>query len=402
MNGFILGQYLRESIQNLWIYKLRSLLTTLGVLVGTASVVALVSSGQAATEEALKQFKNLGTDLLAITIESPSGGQNNAQKDQASVTLEQVEALPRKIPSIVSVAPYTLDFSVISYQGKPLSGNVIGMTLELSQIIKLQLAQGRFVSELDKQQYFCTIGQDLARNLHQSGVFNVLGQQLRLGDRFFTIVGVVQPWPENMFMYANINQAVMIPLQTSLNLSSYNRIQNILFKIQPNTDMSMVQQQIQQALQQQHPDIKLFIRSAEELIQGMQKQKQTFTLLLGAIGGIALLVGGIGVMNIMLVSVIERKREIGIRLAVGARKKDIQWMFLADAVVLTLLGGVSGIVVGELVSWIIAWVSGWGFYFYVTPVLIGFSVSMLTGLFFGYYPAYKAAQLDPIQTLRAE
>ncbi|HVV67498.1 MAG TPA: ABC transporter permease [Gammaproteobacteria bacterium] len=396
----LLKRHLFESVQNLWLYKLRSLLTILGVLVGTASVVALVSSGQLATRHALDQFKNLGTDLFAVTLENQPGDTTTEQAPK--LDLNDVEKIAHSIPEIVSSAPYTSDYSQVSYGGKPISGNIIGATETLAVIIKIETDSGRQISTLDKQQYFCMVGSDIAQDMKNSGSLNPIGEQIRVGDRFFTIVGVAKPWPENMFMYANINRAVIIPIETSFNLSKYVRIQNILFKLKPDSDVNSIQPKIEQAINQILPNIKLFSRSAKELIGSMQKQRQTFTLMLGSIGGISLLVGGIGVMNIMLVSVMERRREIGIRLAIGAQKHDIQAMFLTDAVVLTLFGGLLGVIVGELVSLIIAIVSHWRFSLFATPLIIGFTVSVLVGIFFGYYPAYKASQLDPIQTLRSE
>lgn len=396
-----LQRYGRESLRNLWLYKLRSVLTLLGVLIGTAAVVALTSSGQAATEQALAQFKTLGTDLLAITVQTAgdeSGGNQSAQKWQVADVMQ----IPARIPEITQAAPYTLDFSPLFYEGKNVNGNVVGVTGSLSQIIKISLASGRFISLLDQKQYFCVIGSGIAEDLRQLGAFHVLGQQLRIGNRYFTIIGIANPWPENMFMYADINRSVLIPIQTAFELSPLAQIQNVLFQLKAGAVASQIQPSLQRLVDEKLPNAKLFTRSAKELITSMQKQKQTFTVLLGVIGGISLLVGGIGVMNIMLVAVIERKREIGIRLAIGATPNHIRLMFLTDALVLTVCGGLFGVVIGEILSFAIAKFSHWTFHLYATPVIVGFGVSVLIGLFFGYYPAYQASCLDPIETLRAD
>ena len=165
-----------------------------------ASVVALVGSGQLATQHALDQFKNLGTDLFAITLESQPGDTTNEQAPKLG--LDGVEKIVHAVPEIISAAPYTSDYSQISYAGKPITGNIIGATENLASIIKIQMDQGRQISKLDKQQYFCTIGSDIAADMKNSGSLNPVGEQLRVGDRFFTIVGIAKPWPENMFMYA--------------------------------------------------------------------------------------------------------------------------------------------------------------------------------------------------------
>lgn len=396
----IFYQHILEALSNLWLYKLRSLLTLLGVLVGTASVVALVSSGHLATEHALAQFKTLGTELLALSIENQQNPEQNMQTQKFN--LDQVNKLKTSNPDILLAAPYTTDYSSISYLGKPLQGNVIGATENLARILKISLAQGRFVYTLDNEQYFAVLGSELGKELAQKGVINPIGLQIQVGNHFFTIIGVANPWPENMFMYSDINRAIIVPILSSFTISPHTRIQNILFELKLDADIDKVQQSIEKTLLQISPNSNAMFRSAKQLLESMQKQRATFSLMLGAIGGIALIVGGIGVMNIMLVSVIERRREIGIRMAIGAKRRDIQRMFLSEAIVLTLVGGLAGIIFGILVSLIIALVSHWGFRIYTLPVLIGFVVSVLVGIFFGYYPAYKASQLDPIKTLQSD
>ena len=173
-------------------------------------------------------------------------------------------------------------------------------------------------------------------------------------------------------------------------------------RLTKNANIERVQEDIKKDYKKISPDKQLFFRSAKQLIDSMTSQRNTLTLLLALIGSISLVVGGIGVMNIMLVSVVERKREIGIRKAVGARSKDIRYLFLVESVALSLLGGVLGVLAGILTSYIIAVFAGWQFELFFTPPLIGFFVSVAVGVFFGYYPAHKASLLDPIQTLRAD
>ncbi len=396
---YIFSQHILESLSNLWLYKLRSALTLLGILVGTASVVALVSSGHLATEHALAQLKTLGTELLAVTIENEATAPINPME---KLTLTQVNTIRKSNPALQLSAPYAIDYSPISYLGKSINGSVIGATETLADILKLTLAKGRFIYELDKEQYFAVLGSEIAKAIAEQGVHNPIGSQIRVGNYFFTVVGIANPTEDNMFMYSQLNRAVIVPIQASLTLNQYTQIRNILFKLLADSNIDQVQQSIEQALKKASPNAKPFFRSAKQLIESMQKQRATFTLMLGAIGGIALIVGGIGVMNIMLVSVIERRREIGIRMAVGAKRRDIQRMFLTEAIVLTLAGGLIGILFGVAASFIIAVASKWTFHFYTFPVLIGFVVSVLVGIFFGYYPAYKAAQLDPIKTLQSD
>ena len=386
-----------EAFTNLLSTKLRTLLAILGVLVGTASVVAMVSGGELATREALAQFKTLGTNLLAVQINTAPGGNNNDK-----LSLETVEGLSTVSKDIHLIAPYTSLYLPLVYAGKNIDGSVLGVTNTVAKVMKLKVQQGRFISFLDNYEPFCVVGNGIYQAMQQQTLQNPIGQQINLGSNIFTIVGVLTPADNNAFMYADINNAVMIPIQDSLMLSKYADINNIVLSLNPAADPDELQTKITAYFSQVSPSKQLYFQSAKQIVASMRKQQAILTLFLGFIGSIALLVGGIGVMNVMLVSVTERKREIGIRLAIGAKRKDIQLMFLIESVVLTFFGGLLGVIIGILISFIIAIVKGWGFSLFLWPPLIGFTVSVLTGIFFGYYPAYKAAKLDPIETLRSE
>ncbi|MDQ2994436.1 MAG: ABC transporter permease, partial [Pseudomonadota bacterium] len=333
--------HLRESLSNLLSAKLRSFLAILGVLVGTASVVALVSGGQLATEHALAQFKRLGTDLLAVTMQDLDREPN--KKMNKDLEVEQLFTMVNSFKGVDGAAPYAIDFSPVVYEGEPIRSNVVGATASLQPILKLSLHQGRFVSDLDATSRFCVIGFNMYQKLKSLGMFEVLGQQLLVGANYYTVIGILEPTPENMFFLVDINNALFVPVGAALMMSDYARLNNIIFHLPKDSQIDAVKSNITDKFQQTLPGKKLFFRSPQEIVTSMKKQNETFTLLLGFIGSIALVVGGIGVMNIMLVSVVERKREIGVRLAVGARRNDIQLMFLTEAVVLTLFGGFLGV-----------------------------------------------------------
>lgn len=392
--------HVKESLLNLLSAKLRSFLAILGVLVGTASVVALITGGILATEHALSQFKELGTDIMAFTFHDNS--RIKAGQSQEQVDLEHIQALAKNVPGIISVAPYALEFSSINYQGKNLQGNVIGADDELFSILKLKMAEGRAISRLDEDAHFAVLGNSIADEAIAHTGLDIVGKQILAGKQYFTVVGKLKNSTDNMFFVVDINHSIIVPLKTALTLSKYVMLNNVVFKLKKDVDIEEVKNKLTEQFSQFYPNKKIFFRSPQEIIKSMKEQTQTFTLLLGFIGSIALIVGGIGVMNIMLVSVVERRREIGIRMAVGATRKDIQMMFLTEAVSLTLFGGLFGVLLGELVAFVTAQLSGWGFHLHLFPALIGFIVSAMVGIFFGFYPARKAAQLDPIQTLRAE
>ena len=392
---------IRISLANILTSKLRSALTLLGVLVGTASVVALVSSGELATEHALAQFKTLGTDLLAVSIQTHVGTQTKTQKQQ-KLTVAEAEQLVNVSPGITNAAPYTINFANINYAGHKVQTGIIGATKTLANIAKITIKQGRFISKLDGAEKYVVLGDKIAKQLHSFGLFNPIGKQIQVGQNEFTIIGVANAWQESLFMYANINQNIIVPIQSSLQMNKYVNIDNILFQLHHKANIKSVENSLRKQVQLMLPNKQLFFRSAEELLTSMKKQRGIFTLMLGAIGSISLIVGGIGVMNIMLVSVIERRREIGIRMAVGAKRRNIQTMFLTEAVVLTIFGGILGIIVGIIISLLIAEFSHWGFHLFLFPPAVGFLVSVLVGIFFGFYPAYQASRLDPIETLRSE
>jgi putative ABC transport system permease protein len=395
-----LKAHLRESLANLLSAKMRSFLAILGVLVGTASVVALVSGGQLATEHALAQFKELGTDLLAVTLQDISREQTK-EGDKEGESQQLIQVVDH-LKEVEASAPYAVDFSPILYDGKQMRGNIVGATESLQKILKLKLFQGRFISDLDEKQSFCVLGYALYEKLLALGMFEVLDQQIQVGDRYFTVVGVLQKTSENMFFLVDVNNSLIIPAFASLSLNNYVSLNNIIFKLKPGQDIAKIKESLSENLTQNFSQKKVFFRSPQEIINSMKRQNDTFTLLLGFIGSIALIVGGIGVMNIMLVSVVERRREIGVRMAVGAKRRDIQIMFLTEAVVLTLFGGLVGVIIGEAVAFMTAMISEWEFHLYIFPLLVGFFVSALVGIFFGFYPARKASLLDPIETLRAE
>lgn len=394
----MISQIIKESFHNIFNAKLRSFLTLLGILVGTASVVALISSGELATQAALAQFKNLGTDLLAISINQPYSADNQTN---ARLSPKQIEEITSGNAAILNVAPYIASFANISYQGNHLSGSVIGVNQNFYKILELKMAAGRFISYLDKTENYAVIGNKIATDLQTKGLLTPIGQQIKLNQDYYTIVGVLKPAEENIFVYTDVNTAIFVPILNALNMSKYNQISQIVFKLKKNASIDQTENYLTVRFKILLPKANLFFRSAEQLITSMKNQRRTLTLLLAAIGGISLLVGGIGVMNIMLVSVIERRREIGIRMAIGATPSNIRFMFLIEALVLTVLGGILGILIGIAVSLSVAEFSHWSLHVFLLPPVVGFLVSALTGIFFGYYPASKASKLNPMDCLRS-
>ncbi|OGT47701.1 MAG: hypothetical protein A3E83_05390 [Gammaproteobacteria bacterium RIFCSPHIGHO2_12_FULL_41_20] len=394
------SDHIKEGLRSLYFSKLRSTLALLGILVGTASVVAMVLGGELATQEALRQFKTLGTDLLALSINTAQ--EESATAEQSNVSLEQALALPSVDTQILRVAPYTQLYYPTHYNGKPLNSTLLGVTDSFAQIVQVKLLQGRFISPFDRYNFYCVIGNRVYEEIKKATYASPLGQQLYIGKNVFTIVGVAAPWQENSFVYADINNSIMLPLLASTMISKYATINNIIMQLTPQANIADIEEHVTYYLQQSLGKKEFFYRSAKELIVKMKAQSQILTVFLGLIGSISLIVGGIGVMNIMLVSVVERRREIGIRLAIGATRRDIGALFLFEAIILALVGGIAGVTLGILITYIVASVWHWPFQLFLLPPLTGFLVSSITGVFFGFYPALRASRWDPIQALRSE
>lgn len=390
----------QQALINLTASKLRSFLAVLGILVGTAAVVALISCGQLATEKALEQFKALGTDLLAVSVYQKMPSKSHSGDDSLSV--DQWQQLGERIPYIVKIAPYSTAYQPLSFQGKLMQGVVIGADENLAGIVHVNLTQGHFVSFVESFEHFCVIGDGLAQQIKEISMDDPIGKQLRIGQSLYTIIGIADHWKENGFFNEDINQAVIIPIAGISLVSKDAKINNAVILLKPESPIDDVIEHIKQIISSQVPKLSVFPRSAKQIIASMESQGRIFTLLLAVIGGISLLVGGIGVMNVMLVSVSERKKEIGIRKAVGAKNSDIQALFLVESVMLSLLGGVLGVLLGLIFTRIVAYFSGWAFSIYLLPPIAGFLVSAATGIFFGFYPARRAAKLEPMVSLRSE
>ena len=390
----------QQALVNLMAAKLRSFLAVLGILVGTAAVVALISCGQLATEKALSQFKTLGTDLLAVSVfQKPT---ESMKASQAQIPITFWRQFPQMVPAVLQIAPYITAYQPMSFYGKKVPGVIIGADDSLARIIHIELAKGHFVSFVTSFEHFCVIGNGLAQQLKEVSIDNPIGKQLQIGQALYTIIGVAKPWKENGFFNEDINQAAIIPIGGIALVNKEAKINNAVLSLKTDIQIDDVIAQIKAIITKQSPELSVFIRSAKQIIASMESQGRIFTLLLAVIGGISLLVGGIGVMNVMLVSVSERKKEIGIRKAVGAKNRDIQLLFLVESVMLSLLGGLLGVAIGIIFTRIVAYFSEWPFTLHLMPPLAGFAISVFTGIFFGFYPARRAAVLEPIVSLRSE
>lgn len=390
----MIKQAILEAVGNLLASRQRSLLALIGIMVGAGAVIAMLTVGAIAREETARQFRAMGTDILLIRADSDVGLGN--------LPLAETEALPAQIRGLSLIAPFMLGGGQVSAEGQSRSTSFLGVTESFAPVARVRLAQGRFISRHDRFEPFAVVGSALAEQL--STPFNRIrvGSNIRVGRYVFTVIGVLEPSLPSPMMPADVNDALMVSIPNGRRIMSTPQLAWGVARAAPDADPDQVARAIGTALEPSMRDGRVQVQSARALLAGLASQMRLFTLLLGAVGAIALVLGGVGVMNIMLVSVQERRREIGVRLAIGATRWNIQSLFLTEAAVLSLAGGAFGVLLGLAGAWGFAQMSGWAFVVSATAIPLGAGVSIATGLFFGFYPAVMASRLDPIVALRTE
>jgi len=394
---------IHEAFQSLYTTKQRTILALIGIIIGIGSVIAMISIGQIVQTEALKQFKELGTDILIVQKGSTDSRPGGASRSTSILKLKDILEIPAYCPSVASIAPYVSAPGSSGYGGKLFEAtSIFGVTQSFADLNKLKIIEGRLLSDVDEMSQFCVIGIQVYKKMKEWGAKKVVGEDVKLGGRLFTVIGVLDEAPMGGMRLLNANDAIFVHITTAMRMSINNEISNMSARVKPGVSNATAQVQLTEYFRKKLKTKSMVVTSPEEMIATMEKQMQMFTLLLGAIGSIALIVGGVGVMNVMLVSVSERRKEIGIRRALGARRKDIRGQFLVESVILSLIGGILGILLGVLAAYLICYLAKWEFLISYSAILIGFGVSSAVGVFFGYYPANQAAKMDPIVALRSD
>ncbi len=334
------SQLLHEAFVSLRTLGKRSVLALLGIIIGSSSVVALINIGHNAAQEAAAIFKDMGTDTLVAQF---PGSADLREPMPASLDTARLQAL---VPAVLYLAPLVLSSGSVVFQGHATNANWVGSTTQLAGAMRLKVREGRFLSDFDQGETYVVVGDRIARTLGSAGLPLRIGDRIRLNDYLFQVIGILHSQPA----------AVLIPVQT---------------------------------------DDSLFLPLAgmRRIVDGPQ---------ISSVGGISLVGGGVGVMNVMLMNVSERRREIGIRMALGARRRDIRNLFLLEAVTLTAVGALSGAILGVTAAYLYARLSGWQFSLAVASLPLGVGSTLLVGLFFGLYPAISASHLQPVEALRDE
>jgi putative ABC transport system permease protein len=392
--------------------KLRAALTMLGIIIGVGAVISLLAAGAGARAQVTEQFESLGSNLLVISpgrtfVRGVSMGAASAQ----SLTNDDVDAITRLATSLSAVAPeYSIQAQVV-YGNKNTQTSVLGITSEYLTVRNWQIDRGRFVDSLDLLNHakVAILGASVVEDLFGNTLIDPLGKQIKINRQSYQIVGIMAA--KGIGGFQNLDDQVFIPLTTAqvrFGGAGTRSLQAINVQVVSADKMDWAQAELTAILRSSHglaasQAADFTIQNQTQIVEMVQETASTFSVLLASIAAISLIVGGIGIMNIMLVSVSERTREIGIRKAVGARRRDILVQFLVEAVVLSLLGGLVGVLAGYGGARVVTPMLG-GTRALVTPesVAMALSVSLAVGLFFGIYPASRAAKLNPIDALRFE
>lgn len=386
--------------------KLRSGLTMLGVIIGVTAVIAMVAVGEGAKSQVTDSIKGLGTNLLMIHSQWRRGGASSGIGTGQNLTLDDAEAIREKVELITEIVPESRGMAKVEFENMNTATSISGTLPSFLKVRKYEIKEGRNFSEeeLRGKRKVCILGPEVINNLF--GEYDPIGKRIKIARHSFEVIGTLKE--KGAQMMGNPDDVIFIPLTTAQRrVFGRDYLSQIYAEVKNEKLMDKAQEQATYILRQRHnlkeeEEDDFEIRSQKDMLQTMQSVLGTFTILLASIAMVSLLVGGIGIMNIMLVSVTERTREIGIRKALGAAPSNIMIQFLIEAIVLSLIGGLIGIILGFIITKIITNLAGWATVITFPSILLAFLFSVSVGVFFGFYPAKKAAELKPIDALRYE
>jgi putative ABC transport system permease protein len=404
---------IRIALRALRVNRMRSALTMLGIIIGVAAVIAMVGVGTGATARIQDQIQSIGSNLIIVLPGSvSSNGVRLGSGAVASLTQDDAKAIAAECPSVALAAPTVRGAVQVVYGNNNWATNAQGVTPDYMTLRDYTMLSGQFFTtqDVDAAAKTAVLGETVAHNLF--GDSDPTGQVVIIKNVPFTVAGVLTPKGQSP-TGQDQDDVILLPISTATqkvlgaNKANAKAVASLMVQAMSPQAMDQAIQEMDALLRERHKilpgqDADFTIRNLTEVFAAQETSAQVMSILLGAIASVSLIVGGIGIMNIMLVSVTERTREIGLRQAVGAKTRDILLQFLVEAVTLSLLGGIIGIVVGLTASLLISHFANWATQVSPLSILLAFVFSALVGIFFGYYPARKAAYLDPIEALRYE
>jgi putative ABC transport system permease protein len=404
---------MKIALRALRVNRLRSALTMLGIIIGVGAVIAMVAVGSGATARIQEQIQSIGSNLIIVLPGSiTSGGIRLGSGAVSSLTEDDAKALAAECPAVAAVAPTVRGGAQIVYGNANWATSIQGVTPDYMTIRDYTMLSGQFFTsqDVDSAAKVAVLGQTVVQNLF--GDSDPVGQVVRVKNVPFTVVGLLTPKGQSP-MGQDQDDVILLPLSTAkqkvigANKANARSVGSLMVQAVSPAQMDQAQSQMEGLLRERHhiqpgQEDDFTVRNLTEVFAAQETSARVMSILLGAIASVSLIVGGIGIMNIMLVSVTERTREIGLRQAVGAKTRDILSQFLVEAVTLSILGGIIGIILGVAASLLISHFAQWSTLVSPTSIMMAFVFSALVGVFFGYYPARKAAFLDPIEALRYE
>lgn len=390
--GPTLRHVFTEPLDTLRQFGRRALLALLGIAVGCASVVALLNIGHSASADALRTFETMGSDMLVAGFTDTTDGHQRRLPSQLNP-----QALLQALPGIRHAAPMVITAGDARLNGHTFNTVVVGTLAELAPVLELRMAQGRFLTPYDLQSTYAVLGATAARQLGAS-----LGDRLQLGSYLFEVVGIMQERGQNPLLPLPVDESILLPIEGMRRLIPSPEIGSVVARSQVGESLPQQADALHRYLSSLVPGREVQVQIPQQLLAGLARQSRSFTWLLAGLGAVALLVGGVGVMNVMIMNVSERRREIGVRMALGARPQDIGRLFLLEATLLVVVGALAGAIVGLAAAGVFVLFSGWTFTLSPLSLPLGIGSSLLVGLFFGLHPALTAARLEPARALRDE